>query len=199
MSLTYYSWTVALPEAKLPGDVPALCDYLPPAVSEAMGSDALRTSSRNDWLHYGLTNAVAKFAAPTLAFLTVDPYSLPPVIPVDNMPRDIRGYWSSEPFLLTVLHCADLSRALEEIEAWLAMAESNPRRFARALADDWGDSLLEELRGAVDLLEYPDEGGDGDHPLSLFSFLKGLRSLLLSARSRQFAIVHVRYVYLSGR
>jgi len=79
------------------------------------------------------------------------------------------------------------------------MAESDPARFASALADDWGDSLRDEARAAVDLLEYPDRGGDGDHPLSLFSFLKGLRSLLIYARSRHFGIVHVRYQYLSGK
>jgi hypothetical protein len=199
MANDYFAWTVALPEVTLPTAVPALWDELPNAVSEVMGADALMTSSRNDWLHYGLTNAVAQFATPTLAFLSVDPYSLPMPIPVGSLQRDSGGVWSYAGWLVTVLHCADLSRAVEEIEAWLAMAESDPRRFATALADDWGDKVREEARRAVDLLEISDSGCEGDDPVSFFSFLKGLRSLLLSARSREFGIVHIRYALLFGK
>ena len=64
------------------------------------------------------------------------------------------------------------------------------------LRADSAEHIAEEARDAFDLTEERKFRSEGDRPMYFFSFLKGLRTVLLDARARGLAVMHIRYVYL---
>ena len=163
-------------------------------------SCALLTSSPNDWIHFSLGRAIERFGASTLAFLAIDPASLRLPVDVASLPRNVDGYWIHGTFLVSGVPAERLPAAVREIESLLGMAESEPSRWGDVFPDGWSaDTIREELHRSTDLLADREGAGDGDHPLSVFSFLKGLRALLLKASAAGWPIAHLRFVEISGR
>jgi len=182
---TYMSWTISLPEADLPGEWAAADALLP----EAIGlPGALMSASRGDWLHFALRNVVAEFGGSALAFLVKDPVS-----PPDDRLR------SKEKWLMTALPHAGITGALAEIDSLLVTAAKHPERFEAAMANFDAAWIAQDARDALDLTKEEVQNSglaeDGDRPIYFFSFLKGLRTVLLDAQTRRMAVLHLHYVY----
>jgi len=185
MANTHMSWTISLPEEDIPGEWAAADALLP----EAIGlPGALMSASRGDWLHFALRNIVAESGGSALAFLVKDPVS-----PPDERLR------FEEKWLMTALPHAGITGALAEIDSLLVTATDHPERFEAAMANFDAACIAEDARAALDLTkDGVQEMGlaeDGDRPIYFFSFLKGLRTVLLDAQARRMAVLHLRYVY----
>jgi hypothetical protein len=193
MSTDNSSWTVPLPEADLPPDSKLRENDLPEVISEAMGHpDAIVTLSRNDWLHWKLGQAFNHFGGSALAVLVQDPYTYLNIDPSTSC----EGSWQ-EGWVITALPNAKLGPALEELDAWLTTAATEPQLWAEIFDEGYNaESIANDLESSEDLRNEGASGVDGDCPHYLFSFLKTLRAALISARENSLALVHARYVYL---
>jgi hypothetical protein len=181
----YFSWTISLLEADIPGEWAAADAVLPEAIDLP---GALMTASRGDWLHFALRNIFAESGGSALIFLVKDPESRP-----EDRLR-LEGKWS-----MTSLPHAGITGALTEIDSLLVTAANNPERFEAPMANFHAACIAEDARDALDLTkDGVQEMGlaeDGDRPIYFFSFLKGLRTVLLDAQARRMAVLHLRYVY----
>jgi hypothetical protein len=194
----YLSWTLPFPETEIPPDL-ATADggELPDPIGQSMGEPGvLPTRSRRDWLNGALVNVCSAFGGSALAFLVKDPKSLPGDRLIHSSPVGVGRLRFQERWLITALTHAGIPDALAEIESWLATATHNPERFVAPLVTDDVEIIAEEARDAVDLTEGGATRDDGDRPIYFFSFIKGLRTVLLDAHARRLAVLHVRYVYL---
>jgi hypothetical protein len=202
MADDYWSWTIPFSEAEIPIDLATTDGHeLPHSISEAMGKPSvLLTMSRSDWLNGALVNTYSAFGGTALAFLVKDPKSLPGDRSVASSPVGVGKLRFQQRWLITALAHAGIPDALAEIESWLATATRHPERFIAPMWLHPGDEELitEEARNAADLTE-EGAGVEGDRPMYFFSFLKGLRTVLLDAHARRLAVLHVRYVYLFSR
>lgn len=156
----------------------------------------LLTFSRKNWLHGGLTNVFAAFGGSALAFLVKDPKSFPGDYRVGSRQAFATSpVRVSERWLVTSLPHAGVPNAVAEIDSWLAIAATHPERFVTPLATEEIDWIAQGVREAADMTTQRDfSHGPDDEPIYFFSFLKGLRSLLLDAHARRLAVLHVRFV-----
>jgi len=176
----------------LPPDSELRDNSLPDVISEAMAlPDTILTSSRKDWLHFRLDQALNQFGGAALDFLVKDPYTYLNIDPAAYCGSDWQDGW-----VITTVPNAKLSSAIEALDAWLTIASTEPGRWA-ALIDEGDDAegIAKDFENSEDLR---DEGAchDGEWPYYLFSFLKSLRAALVFAQVNGLALVHVRYVYL---
>ncbi len=146
------------------------------------------SASRGDWLHFALRNIVAESGGSALAFLIKDPVS-----PPDDRLR------LKEKWLMTALPYAGIADALAEIDSLSVRAANHPERFEAPMANFHAALIAEDARDALDLTKDGVQNSglaeDGDRPIYFFSFLKGLRTVLLDAQARRMAVLHLRYRY----
>ncbi len=104
---------------------------------------------------------------------------------------------AAETFTSTVLPAADVAEAIDNVDAWLRTARLEPDHFSKVLDDcSYTGDVTNSLREALDLREEGAFKDDGDCAPHLFGFLAGLRAILLQAKDKGWAVVHVRYVFL---
>ena len=196
MADTYHSWTLPFVENEIPIDLTPADGSLLEPVADAMGEPGvMMTMSRRDWLHGGLTNVFAAFGGSALAFLVKDPKSAPGDYRIGSwQPFGTARVRVRERWLVTALRHSEIPDALAEIDSWLTVAASHPERFVEPLATNDIDWIAQGLRESVDMTQSGFSHDPDDEPPYFFSFLKGLRSLLLDAHARRLAVLHVRLV-----
>jgi len=152
---------------------------------------ALVSSSRKDWLHRALGTALSPH--PALAFLVrkdlLESDSTIAKCFVGEGPCPRSDIW-----LVTSLRNEGLPAAIARLESLLATAASSPESFAGALLTDDVDELRQGFCHSIDSTREKSYSDDGDSPVYFFSFLKGLRSLLLDAQTRKLDVLHLRYL-----
>jgi hypothetical protein len=184
-------------EEDIPANIAPDGGGLPDEVAHAMGHpQAVRTASRNDWLHAALLFLYKELGGAALEFLVKDPALLPNIdesafhpVPIAGSPIQFQEVW-----VVTKLPHADLMSASRDIDAWFRHLKLEPMRFYGLLNGE-PEEASRWIDESVDLRE-EESRDDGDFAPYLFSFLKSLKSLLQQALELGSAVVHVRCTYL---
>jgi len=189
MGTPYYTWTFPVRDFDISPNLLPKDDTAMDQVMEWMnGDDVLSSVSRDDWLTSVLANVLPCFGSKALEFLCKDYPSQPETC------DEYEEYW-----FVSQLDLKDIQAAIEDVDLLISEALSRPEAFVRPLLDYMSEEIADAVRNAGDVRtesKEPEGEDDGDGPAYFFSFLKCLRSLLVAAQTRNFSVLHVRYIYI---